>query len=189
MSETLDTGHEAEPEEPVQLQLEDTPEDAAEEPAEEPEDAPEELAETSDTEDLDIALAAVEQEIESAEPSVPLGAARSRAVRTWPFVAYAAIWFVFAVAAVFALRPSALQGTIVGSDYYPAVVFVGAALAAVGPVLVLVVWLVARRIDERSRKGLLASVSVRGASATLLGVILWWAALLLLDYFRLGTLR
>lgn len=213
MTETPETERAPEPdEELMQLQIEDAPEDAPEEqdvveevPEDAPEDAPEgapeeapeesaadetaeEPAETADSRGVDISPAVVETEIESAaQPSLPL-LARLRDMCAWPFIAYAAIWLLFAVAVVFGLRPSALQGTVVGSPYYPAGVIVGAALAAAGPLLVLVVWLVARRAEGRSRTGLLASVSLRGAAATLFGVALWWAALLLLDFFRLGAL-
>lgn len=106
-----------------------------------------------------------------------------------PFLIYLGVWLVFAVAMVLVLRNAAIAGTLDRSFEYPVFVLVGLVLTVVGPLLAIVAWLLVRsRTDADSRRGLLAVALLRGSLATFGGVVLWWAARVLLDYFRTGRL-
>jgi hypothetical protein len=105
-----------------------------------------------------------------------------------PFLIYDAIWLVFAGLIVWQFSELPVTKAIYESDLYTLAVLGGVVLAAVGPLLILAVW-IGSWGKEGSRKGpLLVSSLIKGSVATLVGVVLWWGALLLLDQLRLGTL-
>ena len=118
------------------------------------------------------------------EPGAEPGMSSAR-VRIWPFAVYEAVWVTYA--ALLAWQLSSLpDGTATyDSVLYRPALFAGVALTALGPVVSLVTWLLARR-NAVVRKGLFASALLYGAVATLVGVVLWWAALIGTDYLRLG---
>jgi hypothetical protein len=108
----------------------------------------------------------------------------------WPFLLYLMAWAGLAAATVVLLSGPDSAAVPVDDPSYPILLLVGLTLAVCGPVLSLVVWVVARaRAVPECRGGLLTTALVRGASATLFGVVAWWAALLLVDALRLGTVR
>lgn len=105
-----------------------------------------------------------------------------------PFSVYFGAWVVLAVATVIGLRGPALAGGALWAPEYAFTVYGGLGLAAFGPVLALVVWLVTRsRRASGERIGLLTSALLRGAGAAFLGAILWLIALYVLDLYRLGV--
>lgn len=108
----------------------------------------------------------------------------------WPFLLYLMAWAGVAAATVVTLTGPEPAAVPVEDPVYPTLLLAGLTLAACGPVLSLVVWLVARaRATPECRSGLLVTALVRGAAATLFGVVAWWAALLLVDALRLGMVR
>ncbi|MDF1542028.1 MAG: hypothetical protein RQ731_03135 [Anaerosomatales bacterium] len=108
----------------------------------------------------------------------------------WPFVLYLMVWAGMAAATVVILTGPGAAAVPVDDPAYPVVLLVGLTLAACGPLLSLTVWIVARaRAVPECRGGLLTTALVRGASATLFGVVAWWAALLIVDALRLGMVR
>ncbi len=106
-----------------------------------------------------------------------------------PFSVYFGAWVVLAVATVIGLRGPALAGgPLFLVPEYAYTVWGGAGLAAFGPILALVVWLVTRsRREPGQRTGLLTSALLRGAGAAFLGAVLWLIALYVLDLYRLGV--
>jgi len=75
------------------------------------------------------------------------------------------------------MKPAAVDGNVFASPYYRLFLGGGLALAIAGPILVVVVWLFARRRYEKGhRGGLLSSALIKGAFALFFGVLLWWAA-------------
>lgn len=108
----------------------------------------------------------------------------------WPFLLYLMAWAALAAATVVLLTGPNASDIPVEDPFYPNVLLAGLALVGFGPVLSIAVWLVARaRAAPECRGGLLTTSLVRGASATLFGVVAWWAALLLVDALRLGMVR
>lgn len=108
----------------------------------------------------------------------------------WPFLLYLFAWAGLVAATVVLLTGLDSMAVPVDDPSYPTLLLVGLTLAACGPALSLAVWIVARaRAVPECRGGLLTIALVRGASATLFGVVAWWAALLLVDALRLGIVR
>jgi hypothetical protein len=108
----------------------------------------------------------------------------------WPFLLYLTAWAALAAATIVLLTGPGAATVPVDDPSYPGLLLAGLTLAACGPVLSLVTWLVAwARAVPECRGGLLTIALVRGASATLFGVVAWWAALLLVDALRLGMVR
>jgi hypothetical protein len=106
----------------------------------------------------------------------------------WPFVSYALVWLVAAsVGGWLLVSTTPSRGPIVGTETYRIVVLAGAGLTALGPVLALIVWIaVLVRTRGVRHRGVLTSSLLKGALATLCGVALWWAMLLIVDTLRLG---
>ncbi|TDB38081.1 MAG: hypothetical protein D9V44_08545 [Actinobacteria bacterium] len=104
-----------------------------------------------------------------------------------PFSVYLGLWVVLAVATVVLLRTPAAAGGALWAPEYALSVYGGVVLVALGPVLALVVWLIARsKAEPAHRTGLLTSALLRAAGATFIGVILWLVALYVLDLYRAG---
>jgi hypothetical protein len=71
-------------------------------------------------------------------------------------------------------------------EYVP-LLWSGVGLTAFGPVLSLIVWLVARaRRPKSARRGLFASAMTRGAFIAFSGVVLWLGTLFALDLLAAG---
>lgn len=94
---------------------------------------------------------------------------------TWiPFALYLTAWVALATATGFLLRGATPESPARWMPEYPALLWTGVGLTAAGPVVSLVVWLVARaRREAGDRHGLLASSMLRGALMTVVGVALW----------------
>ncbi len=105
-----------------------------------------------------------------------------------PFLVYDLIWLIFAGLIIWQFSELPVTRAMYESDLYTLAVLGGAVLAAVGPLLIVAVWMGSWG-KVGARKGpLLVSSLIRGSVATLVGVLLWWGALLLLDQLRLGKL-
>ncbi len=115
-------------------------------------------------------------------------ATRPASVPWWPFLAYLAAWIVLTGLAVWQLLQLPPNEAAYESQAYALTVLGGLIMTAVGPLLILAVWFAVwsgRPSNERS--GLLTSSLLKGAIATLFGAVLWWAALIIVDYLRLGS--
>lgn len=107
---------------------------------------------------------------------------------TWvPFAVYLGLWVVLAGLSAYLLygatpdRPARWM-----SEYVP-LLWSGVALTAVGPLLSVTVWLVARgRRSKSERRGLFASAMTRGALAAFFGVAIWIATLFVLELVASG---
>ena len=119
----------------------------------------------------------------SAEDALP----RRTRVPAWPFLAYLALWIAGGIAAGWLLTQTSVGLPVFGTELYRTVVVVGLGLTAIGPLLILIVWL-ALMLGNRgaSHAGLFTGSLLRGALATLCGVAIWWAVLLIIDTIRLG---
>lgn len=115
------------------------------------------------------------------------GFAEDGRLSPWPFLAYDAIWVVFAGILAWQLLELPVGTAAYEAPLYQWSVYGGLALTAAGPVLALIVWLFARR-HRTERAGLFTSTLVAGSAATFVGVIAWWIALIAVDYVRLGHL-
>ncbi len=108
----------------------------------------------------------------------------------WPFLLYVMAWAGLAAATLLMLAGPEAPLVPLDDPAYPALLATGLALVAAGPALSLVVWAFARaKAPAECRQGLLTTALVRGAAATLGGVVMWWGALLLVDALRLGLVR
>lgn len=190
-SESASEEEEPAAEQPIEPAAEPTAEDpaSAEPAAEEPvEAAAEESIETAPEEPTEPASEAPSEDdaSENALPAIAFPNERSAAA-IWPFVAYDAVWLAFAGVVVWQLYLIPAGQAIYESAVYPFTIVGGLVLTAAGPVLILVTWLI-ERTRATASAGLFQSILVRGSVATLLGVALWWAALIALDQLRLGRL-
>ncbi len=157
------------------------------EPAEEPEAEPVSVPAAADASaaTTDPAELATAPEPASALAEAPVVA---DSVPWWPFLVYDAVWAVFAVAMVYLLSRVPARFAAYDSSLYPLMIVGGLALTIAGPVLLVIVWLVYRRRPGSDSSAMFFSALVRGAVATLAGVAIWWAALIILDQLRLGRL-
>lgn len=163
------------------------------EPAEEGEPAGEEPIQElfDDIAPGTVAAAAQGESVETeagaeAEALLDVTAPRA-AVSWWPFVVYVVVWVLGAAYAVWQLQQLPAGQAAYETAFYSTATLIGLGLLGVGPVLLLVVWFASWVGREGSRVGLLfISALLKGAAATLLGAIIWIAALAIIDYLRLG---
>ncbi len=195
-------------EEPVsESDAEPTPEPEPE-PVSEPdaETAPEPEAEPApDGDDIEAALASAEEKVASeatlddiapgtvahdpsAEPADTDPVTVSNSVPWWPFVAYDVLWLIFAGALVWYFEQLPPGTAVFESSVYGLTVLVGIVLAAFGPALIIATWFGTFGREGASKGALFFSALVRGSVATVLGVAMWWVALLVLDQLRLGRI-
>lgn len=118
------------------------------------------------------------------EPAAPV----SHAAPWWPFVAYDVLWLVFAGALVWYFEQLPAGVAVFEAELYGITILVGVVLAALGPALILATWIGAMGRPGVSKSALFFSALVRGSVATVLGVAMWWIALLVLDQLRLGRI-
>jgi len=127
------------------------------------------------------AVAAVSQ---VPEPTATVGQ-----VPWWPFLVYMGAWVVLAAAAVWQLLQLPADQVVYESPAYVMTILGGLIMTAMGPLLILAVWLGTRASrSPQERHGLLTSALMKGALVTLSGAVIWWAALVIIDYLRLGRL-
>jgi len=194
----------AEPEDPdaVAVSLEE-PTVGAEPPAEEVVDEATAQSSEAEADDVAAAIAAAGANVE-AEPTLDDIApgtvvAEEHAAVTevnvgrdtvsiWPFVVYDVIWAAFAGYLVWQLEMLPNSTAVFDAEIYPYAVLGGVALTIAGPLLILAVWIASWGKPGSTKGGLLVSSLIRGSVATLLGVVMWWGALMVLDQMRLGRL-
>lgn len=104
-----------------------------------------------------------------------------------PFALYLLLWLVLAGASAYLLWGATADLPARWLPAYAPLMWSGVALTALGPVMVIAVWLAARASRPAgARHGLLASAMARGALGTLFGVIIWLATLYALDLHATG---
>lgn len=109
-------------------------------------------------------------------------------VSIWPFVALDVIWLAFAGFIVWQLTQLPEGAAVYESGIYPLTLLGGLVLTAAGPVLIVVSWFAEKVRLAASSGHVFVSALMRGSLATLVGVALWWIALLAVDQIRLGRL-
>ena len=121
--------------------------------------------------------------------AVTPAAVSARRVPWWPFLGYLAAWAVLVGASIYLLGGARLSTPATEQAFYPYLVLAGLALTALGPVFALTIWLVIRaRTAPGERSGQFVTAFVRGSVVTLLGVVSWWATLVVLDALRLDLI-
>jgi hypothetical protein len=112
--------------------------------------------------------------------------ARPGRVPWWPFLVYELAWLVFAAVSIvrFSELPDGMA--VYDSSSYSLMIYGGIALIILGALLSIAVWLLVRLQNGKGSEPIFARALMRGSSATLLGVALWWSALAYVDYVRLG---
>lgn len=108
---------------------------------------------------------------------------------TWvPYALYLAAWLVLAGASAYLLKDASPAGPARWMPAYPVVVWIGVGLTALGPLLSIGVWLVARkRRSAHDRRGLLTTALIRGAVTAVFGVAVWAATIYVLELIAAGT--
>lgn len=109
-------------------------------------------------------------------------------VSIWPFVALDAVWLAFAGFIVWQLTQLPQGVAVYESGIYPLTLLGGLVLTAAGPVLIVVSWFAEKARLAATSGHVFISALMRGSLATLVGVALWWIALLAVDQIRLGRL-
>jgi len=142
-------------------------------------------------EDESPSMTAAEESVEAAEQEVEPAAPKPLLRRVWtraPFWAVDAAWAILTLAAVIALW-RAPAATFADGIAYGVLVLGGAALAFIGLMTGLIVWLVARsRAGQDERVGLGLAIWTRALIWTAGGVALWWVGLLVLDLHHSGVI-
>ena len=142
-------------------------------------------------EDESPSMTAAEEAVETAEQEVEPAAPKPLLRRVWtraPFWAVDAAWAILTLAAVIALW-RAPAATFADGIAYGVLVLGGAALAFIGLMTSLIVWLVARsRAGQDERVGLGLAIWTRALIWTAGGVALWWVGLLVLDLHHSGVI-
>lgn len=110
------------------------------------------------------------------------------AVSVWPFVAYDLVWLAFAAVLVWQMTLLPADVAVFDSGLYGLAVIGGITLTVAGPLLIIAVWVSSLGKGTASSGAVFLSALIRGAVATLLGVTLWWVALIVIDQLRLGRL-
>jgi len=102
---------------------------------------------------------------------------------TWiPYAIYLGLWIGLAAASVWLLADATADHPARWMEPYEPLVWAGVALAALGPVLSVTVWLVARaRRPRGARAGLFASAMMRGAVTAFFGAVIWIGTLSALE--------
>lgn len=104
-----------------------------------------------------------------------------------PFVLFVIAGAVLAGFTSWAVFQVPAGTSVLESQYYPAIIMAAAVMVALGLLMVIPVWLVART-EVSERPGLFTRVFFRASCCTTLVVILWVGALVLSDLLRLGRL-
>ena len=126
-------------------------------------------------------------EAEEDEEVEELVAAPVTRVSWWPFVGYVVVWLGAAGYSVYQLRDTPIGQGVYETNLYRMSMLGGLSLLAAGPALLLIVWLASWIGRKNRRIGLMfISALVKGATATLLGAIIWIGAIVLIDYLRFG---
>lgn len=113
--------------------------------------------------------------------------APASSVSWWPFVAYVMVWLGGAAYAVWQLQQLPTGRAAYETELYSLSVLGGLSLLAAGPFLLLIVWLASWIGRKGARVGaMFISALAKGATATMIGAIIWIAAIMLVDYLRLG---
>lgn len=107
---------------------------------------------------------------------------------TWiPFAVYLGFWIVLAGLSAYVLYGASPDRPARWMAEYVPLLWSGVALTALGPVLSVAVWLIARlRRPKSQRRGLFASAMTRGALAAFFGVAIWIATLFVLELTASG---
>ncbi|MDP2299253.1 MAG: hypothetical protein U1E08_05915 [Coriobacteriia bacterium] len=102
---------------------------------------------------------------------------------TWvPYAVYLGAWIALSGLSAYLLDSATPEQPARWLPVYAPLVFAGLALAVLGPLLSLAVWLVARsRRSADRRRGLLASALTRGALAAFFGAMVWIVTLYMLE--------
>jgi len=107
----------------------------------------------------------------------------------WPFALQLLVWVAFAGASAYLLGGATSELPARWLPAYGPLLWVGVALTVMGPLLALVVWLVARvRREPEGRCGLFTTSLVRSATVTLLGVMIWITLLCMIELHAGGGL-
>lgn len=102
---------------------------------------------------------------------------------------YLLVWVALSSLTVMLLHGPASAAVPLENPTYPALLVAALVCVALGPLLSFSVWLIARsKAPADCRSGLLTTALVRGAAATLAGILMWWGALLIVDALRLGLI-
>jgi hypothetical protein len=137
------------------------------------------------------AVAAAEPTEPTEQPTADLGVVAPRTrVWSWPFVAYVVLWLGGAGYLVWQFEKLPAGQAVYETKLYSLSMLVGLGLLAFGPALTLVIWIAQWIASRKSVRvgSIFISALVKGASVTLLGAVIWIAALLLTDYLRFGRL-
>lgn len=162
-----------------------TPAEAATAPA-----APEEPSGETTAGDVEQDATVVEAQADEPQPVAtvldPADAVLVEAVTgglTWiPFAVYLALWVVLVGLSAYLLYGASADQPARWMPEYVPLLWSGVALTALGPILSMAVWLVARaRRPKSERRGLFASAMTRGALVAFFGVAIWVATLFVLE--------
>ena len=105
----------------------------------------------------------------------------------WPFAVYLGAWIALSGLSAYLLQGASPETPARWMPAYPPLVFGGVGLAAVGPAMSAMVWLVARaRRPQEHRRGLLASALTRGALAAFFGALIWILTLYFIEIVSNG---
>jgi hypothetical protein len=108
-------------------------------------------------------------------------------VSLWPFAIYDVIWLAFGIALVYKLQTVPATQALYEAALYPMTVMVGVGLTVLGLVVMLGTWMATWNRPGSTKGGLFFSALMKGSVSIVIGVAIWWIALIVLDQLRLGS--
>lgn len=149
--------------------------------------APVDASQTNVPETADPATADVEHATAPEAPDAALVEGVSGGVSWIPFGAYLGCWLILAGLSAYFLRGATPESPAQWMPAYEPLLWGGLGLTAIGPLMSLAVWIVARaRRSAGARRGLFAAVMTRGALTEFFGVLLWLGTLFVLELLASG---
>jgi hypothetical protein len=109
-------------------------------------------------------------------------------VPSWPFASYLVLWLMFGAVIMWRFYEVAPETPLFDLADYRTMLVAGISLTALGPVLSLLVWLIAGVRPGVRVGAAFVSAIFKGAITTFAGVLIWWATLILLDQLRFGSM-
>ena len=115
----------------------------------------------------------------------PQGSGQREIVSSWVFLAQILFWLIFVGVTTWVLTRNPGVPSI-HDEQYPVIIASGLALVAITPVATLLAWVLSRKSSSESRRSSFFLSLLKSATITAVGTAIWFAALLLIDIWKLS---
>jgi len=115
----------------------------------------------------------------------PQGSGQRESVSSWVFLIQLLFWLIFVGVTTWVLTRNPGVPSI-HDEQYPVIIASGLALVAITPVATLLAWVLSRKSSSESRRSSFFLSLLKSATITAVGTAIWFAALLLIDIWKLS---